>query len=220
MFHHSTIFALVLASSLASVRAASFSVDQPAIDRWMYPYAVNGGGQGAIQTFGAVGETDFDDRDGQMFLRFDTTSIVAAGQGAANYQLTALTLTLTLSSTGTIYDPTSDSYTTYLPSSADTDAGRPIEVFGVGYRNGASAETWQENSSFGTAGKGTRSAFALGYNAAGEAIDVSNNVSEGFDATPWAVGAVAGAIPGAALDADILMTFTFNLSNADVLAYL
>jgi hypothetical protein len=222
MSFHSTIHALALASSLAPAWAASFSIDQPAIDRWMYPYAVNGGGQGAIQTFGAVRETDFDDRDGQMFLRFDTTSIMAAGLGAANYQLTALTLTLTLtlSSTGTIYDPTSDSLSTYLPSGVDADPGRPIEVFGVGYRNGASAETWQENSSFGPAGKGTRSAFALGYNATGEAIDVSNNVSEGFDATPWAVGSVAGATPGSALAADTMMTFAFNLGNADVLAYL
>jgi hypothetical protein len=197
-----------LALVLPAARAASFTILQPSADRWMYPFATSGGTQAQIQVFGATGNADFDDRDGQMFLRFDTTGIVSAGLGAANYQLSTLTLTLTLATAGTIYDPASETHR--------------IELFGVGYRNGVTAATWGENSVFGngaTMGKGVRSAYAAGFNAGGNFIDVSNSVTDGFTATPWAVGMVAGAAAGVTLSADVEMSFTLNLSDAAILAY-
>ncbi len=217
-----SFFLLGLAMAAFHAKAATFQINAPSADRWMYPFASNGGGQAAIQVFGAVGEPDFDDRDGQMYVRFDTTGVIAAGLGASNYQVSALTLTLTLSSVGTIYDPTYDPYASYLDGGTDSDAGRPVEVYGVGFRNDATAATWQEDSSFGGAGMGKsqRSAYAAGFDSAGNLIDVSNNVSQGFDAAPWAVGQVAGVAPGSALSADMDMTFTFNLSDPSILAYL
>jgi hypothetical protein len=193
-----------LALAIPAVHAASFTILEPAADRWMYPFATSGGTQAAIQVFGATGSADFDSRDGQMFLRFNTTGIAAAGLGTASYQLSSLVLTLTLSSTGTIYNPASETFR--------------VELFGVGYRNGMTSATWGENSSFGNGammGKGMRSAYAAGFNASGGLVDVSNDLA----AIPWATGMVAGAVAGSTLAADTNMTFTLDLTDANVLAY-
>lgn len=216
---------LGLAVASSSIHAAGFAVQQPSMDKWMYPFSTTGGSNAAIQTFGVVGDPRFDNRDGQMFLRFNTTGIAAAGLGASSYQLSTITLTLTLSSTDTLYDPTYDAYSTYLSGGTDLDAGRPVEVFGVGYRNGVTSQTWTENASFtnppnpAPLEKSLRSAYAAGFNGSGQLIDVSNNVDQGFDVSPWAIGNVAGATPGSALAIDTEMTFTFNLSDPNILAY-
>jgi hypothetical protein len=211
-----------LAVSLPPARAASFTLVEPSADRWVYPHVsgATGANYASMPVFGAVGEAAADDRMAQVFLRFDTTSVVAAGLGAANYQATAFTLSLMLTRSGAIYDPTTDAYASYLSGGTDLDAGRPVELFGVGYRNGYTAQTWQATSDFGGTGESQRNAYAAGFDGSGNLIDVSNNVSEAFEATPWAVGQVAGSTPGTALADGAVMTFTFDLSNPYTLAYL
>lgn len=214
------VFALfALGGVVPLVGAAPFEVKEPLADRWMYPHNNNPGGRNAVSVFGAVGEDGADDRFGQAFVRFDTTGIVAAGLGVDNYAVSSLRLTMTVNlGNSLIYDPTYDGLGTYLDAGTDADAGRPIELFGVGYRNGFSATTFEENSAFGPSG-GMRNAFAAGFDAGGVLIDVSNNVYENFEAVPCAVGLVAGVAPGGFVPEDVEMTFDLNLADPFVLAY-
>jgi hypothetical protein len=123
--------------------------------------------------------TPEEDRLGQMLLGFDTTSRVPSGRGAENYQISSIRLTLTNVNEGAFaYDPSYDSYRTYLPASdplhlPDGDSGRPIEVHGVGFRNGytrlsfslsgTNTPGFSENSPYGPTGLHQRNVFAKGF---------------------------------------------------------
>jgi len=205
---------------------ADFTIDQPTADRWMYPFNSTPGTRPAASAFGAVGEAGFDDRDGQILVRFNTTSLFAAGLGASSYNIGSLSLSLTVNLDNAFqYDPTYDSYRTHLDPNApgyqaDSDAGTPVELFAVGYRNGYSESTFQETSPFGPNGEGTRNAYAAGLNPGGTMVDVSNNVANGFEAVPFAIGTIAGLAPGSFVPADSVMTFNLDLSNPAVVAWL
>ncbi len=213
-----------LAVTLASATAGSFQIDEPAGDRWMYPFNTSPGTRGGAPIFGAVGSPSFDDRDGQMWLRFDTTSVAAAGLGVANYDVSTLRLTLTVNQAGFAYDPTADALATYDGTAMDADAGRPVELFGAGYRGGFGPTTFAEDATFSTgAPPGTfnevRNVFALGDDGTGTLIDVSNNVREAFAAVPFAIGQIAGLAAGSPVALESEMTFDLNVGDPLVLAY-
>ncbi len=218
-------FSMLLAGA-PLLRAGSFELLEPTADRWMYPFNGTPGTRPAASVFGAIGEASFDDRDAQFLVRFDTTSVIAAGLGAGNYSLTSLQLTLTVNVGDSFrYDPTYDGVNTYLDPTAsgyvaDTDLGRPIELFAVGYRNGYSTSTFTETSPFGSATESGRNAYAAGFNSDGTLIDVSNNVASAFDVTPFAIGQVAGLTSGSFVPQEAQMTFSLNLSDPLILAYL
>jgi hypothetical protein len=119
--------------------AATVSV---ALDRWMYPFAFTGGTRDLAPTFGAIGSPGFDNRDGQFVIGFDTAGQIPTGLGPGTYQIISATVRAMVGSpSGFEYDPTYDTYRTYLapenPNSlADSDIGRPIELHGLGFRNG------------------------------------------------------------------------------------
>jgi len=191
----------------------------------MYPFNASPGSRTSGPTFGAVGNAGFDDRDAQFITGFNTGSSIPSGQGVSNYVISSVSLTLTISLGDTfVYDPTSDSYRSYLDPSdpnylADSDAGRPIELFGLGYRNGFSLATFLENSAFAPPGPPTenvRNAYALGSNG----VDVSNNVTEAFEANPWAVGQASGLIPGDSVPLDQVFIFTLNLTDPFIVNYI
>jgi hypothetical protein len=216
---------LLLASAslfaAASAGAATFTASG---DRWMYPFNGAAGAETTASTFGAPGDPSFDDRDGQFLIDFDTTGQIAAGQGAANYQVNSARLVLTLKPAGQqgtwSYDPTYDAYTTY-GAGTDPDAGRSIELYGAGYRNGFDTLSFAEGSAFAPAGPptpGVRNAYANDYTG-GVDRDVSNNVRNAFDANPFAVGTIAGILPGDPAPGAAEVVFDLALS-PDVLAYL
>src|SRR3954468_23740070 len=76
-----------------SARAATVNVSAT-FDRWMYPFAATPGTEPAGSSFGAVGDDGFDDRDAQFLVGFTTSSAVAPGQGAANYNVASARLTV------------------------------------------------------------------------------------------------------------------------------
>ncbi len=204
--------------------AAPFQIDEPAGDRWMYPFNQTPGTRSGASVFGAAGESGFDDRDAQYFLRFDTTGIAAAGLGASNYGVSSLRLAITVNVDNQfVYDPTRDALGTYLDPMTDADSGRPIELFGTGYRNGTTAATFNESSPFttgsGTGAERTRDAFAAGFDGAGTLGDVSNNVRDGFEVSPWAIGQISMVTPGSLVPIDSVMTFDLELSDPFILAY-
>lgn len=223
--------------ALASAgRADVATFAAPSLDRWNYPFNASPGTRESASTFGAVGTAGgFDDRDAQTILGFQTAGQVPAGLGAGSYRINALTVTATQINVpgGYAYDPTYDSIQTYgdAPAVADADAGRPVELYGVGFRNGfarlgygadASPPAFREGTAFAPGNptaEGVRNAFALGFDAAGVGRDVSNNVSGGFESNPWAVGQTALA-PGAAVPADTTFTFALDVADPAVAAYL
>jgi hypothetical protein len=227
----SLTFLLVGSNATTSAETVSFPV---ALDRWMYPFAFSGGTRDIAPTFGAVGNEGFDGRDGQFILGFDTSPNIAVGQGADRYQINSLTIKAMVGSpSGFIYDPTYDAFRTYLDPSnpqfeSDADLGRPIELHGIGFRNGYTALSFEptdtqppefeESAPFGPADAGTRNVFPLGFLTAVAGSDISNNVDLEFESHPWAIGTTALA-EGDAVPNNTTLSFAVDVANADVRNY-
>jgi hypothetical protein len=205
------------------------------LDRWMYPFAFTGGTRNLSPTFGAVGTPGFDNRDAQFLVGFDTSPTIALGQGAGSYQINSARVRVMVGApSGFQYDPTYDAFRTYLPDTdaealVDADAGRPIELHGVGFRNGYTRFSFgandnqppgfEESSTFGLQEARARNAYALGYLSAGVGSDVSNNIDDRVESQPWAIGNTALAA-GAPVADNTSFTFAIDLANADVRSYL
>lgn len=165
---------------------------EPAGDRWMYPNNSTPGTRATASTFSYLPFAGADDRFGQFLIKFNTVAAgIRAGLGAQNYDVRKLVLTAVYTSNGNLpFDPTEDPRASLGAAATipDPDAGRPLELHGTGFRGGYTAATFQETSPFGTP---ERNAYAAGFDAAGVARDVTNNVTLGFDGVPWAIGQVS-----------------------------
>lgn len=220
----------VLPSLAAADQTIVVDLNRPTLDRWMYPFNQEPGTRAEAMTFGALGIPDFfDDRDAQFIIGFDTIPTVPAGLGLAAYQIQSARLTVTISTDETsLYDPTFDSFETYLDEQnglyePDGDEGRPIEVYGLGFRNGFGRFSFQESTvfSFGDPTlEGVRNAYALGYLPNGDPVDISNNVRDQFEVTPFAIGQIDGLAPGSPVPSESDVTFDLDLTNPDVVRYL
>lgn len=201
---------------------------EPSADRWMYPSNVTPGARTQASTFSALpGAAGLDDRWGFFLFAFDTGSAVPAGLPPEFYRVRSVKVTAMIAQENLFaYDPTYDPWNTYatpsLPAAlADSDAGRPLELHGVGFRNGQSATTFLETSPYGGNGQpGTRSAFPIGFDAAGIARDVSSNVTCQIESTPWAVGKNPDLAPGNLVPEGSVMNFTLDPAMPGVDAYL
>ncbi|RMH29131.1 MAG: hypothetical protein D6693_02470 [Planctomycetota bacterium] len=202
----------------------------PDEDRWNYPFNASVGFRTSASTFAAPpGDPAFDDRDAQFLIGWDTSAEVTPGLAPTRYEILSATVTVTTISGGVfVFDPTTDDWRTHLDPAdpmfiADADAGRPIELFGVGFRNGFDAQTWTEFSPFQQAPfgnwQGTRNAFATD-NEGRSGRDISRHVEQGFTPTPFAVGQASGVAQGASVPFDTPWTFALDVADADVLAYL
>jgi hypothetical protein len=204
---------------------------EPAGDRWMYANNSTPGTRGTASTFSFLPFSGEDDRFGQFLIKFDTVAAgIRAGLGAEKYDVHKLVLSAVYSSNASLpYDPTEDPRASLGPAAtiADPDAGRPLELHGTGFRGGFTAASFQETSPYGST---QRNAFALGFDAAGATRDVSNNVTQGFDGMPWAVGQVSEPVDlsahvyqplaaGASIPMYSLVTFEINLALPGVANY-
>ncbi|MBM4112173.1 MAG: hypothetical protein FJ253_02190 [Phycisphaerae bacterium] len=207
-------------------------IPAPALDRWMYPFNSTPGTKPTISTFGSTpGAPEFDSRDGQMLVSFDVDEQIPSGLGASRYQIQSLRVTVQFANDQVVaYDPTIDPWQCFIDPAdpewiADSDAGQPIELFGVGYRNGFSAVTFAENSPFtvppnSPLAPGVRNAFAMSFDAGGAPIDISNHPRERFDPQAWAVGEIDGLEPGSLIPIDSLMHFDIDVSDPAIQAHL
>jgi hypothetical protein len=221
---------LLLLAGSASAQLLHPAWDTPSGDRWMYPFNGTPGSRFTANTFGAPMIEGFDDRDSQFVLLFDTAAAVPAGLGREAYRVVSASVTVTVFNEGEFfYDGTPDPIASYRPNDdpehePDTDTGRPIEIFPVGYRDGFDLATWQENSPFNVTGdpftdaSRIRTAYAAAYSEAGDATDVSLAVRDGIDAAALATG-VAPLSPGQAVPADTTFTFDLDLCDPGVRAY-
>ena len=213
--------ALAVVFALNSLLVASEPVTlDVGFDRWMYPFNVTPGSRASGSSFGAVGSGPFDDRDAQLIFGFDTSSVVLP----ADQELMALRLHLTTAGVDTfVYDPTVDSL-----NGEDLDEGRPLELYGVGVRNGFMGLTldddsvdplrFKEDSPFSvTPGlfKSSRSAFAADHNG----NDVSNDVSENQESNPWAIGESIDLVPGSRVPIDTEFVFEIRIEDPQIAGY-
>lgn len=238
-------FVFAMTSLFASISTAGTIVSTSAdFDRWMYSFNASPGIRTTAPTF-FDGQTPgaFDNMDGQFLVGFDTTAagVTPLGPGEM-YQINSVTVTATHSSGAFTYDPTFDNYASYLDGSdpnfvADSDTGRPIEIYGTGLRGGytefgfaggiTAPTTFNEGSFFAFGDpslSGVRNAFAYDPSFG----DVSNAVDNSFfGASPWAVGQAAGlsagsSVPQGSPGTSSGQTFSFDidLGHAGVLDYL
>jgi hypothetical protein len=234
MLNRLLIMTWALTSALAAASAAARDVPVD-FDRWMYPFNASPGARTSGSTFGAVQNPAFDDLDAQILIGFDATAAgIPEGAGAGNYRIAAARVELTTATDRAfVLDSTYDAWSTYVDESTD-DAGRPVELYGVGYRHGftnaglsgSTAEpgppVFEEVEAFGAPGPPSpesRNAYASDY-ADGTARDVSNHVRQRFDPVPWALGSVEGLAPGDAVPIQATMHFDLDLTNSTVLQQL
>lgn len=208
-------------------------IEAPSGDRWMYPHNATPGLRPAAPVFATWGDdSGVDTRHAQFLLDWDTTPAVASGHAPSHYRLTRVRLTLTTLREGSfVNDSTPDPFESLLypedpRAVADADAGRPLELFGVGFRNGFSSATFREDSPFGSPATGERNAFAAGYDVARSLVDVGNNVGKlherfpPFPSRPFAIGVITNVASGEPVPADSRVTFDLNLADPDVRGYL
>jgi hypothetical protein len=105
-----------------------------------------------------------------------------------------------------------------------------VELYGVSSRGSYTGSTLDLSSSDGTKFKenspfsptprvfnGVRSVFASDYTG-GTGRDISNNIRENFEVTPWAIGTTDVA-PGVAVPMNTKLAFDLQLSNASAADY-
>ncbi len=222
----------------AAAQPFTLNFSQPSLDRWMYPFNQSPGTRATAPVFGTFGDGNgVDTRHGQFLLGFDTFAQVATNLGPRNYLIRRVRLTAMINRDLTFrYDPTPDDYRTYFETNhaeyrPDTDPGKPIELFGVDFRNGYTAATFLENTDFNTnaaawADAGGRTAFAAGFDTNGVLVDVSNNVGKTnvafprFEVYPFAIGQTTTVAPGDYVPTGTLITFELNLADPLVVQYL
>lgn len=224
---------LAVCGSVASAGEIQQTFPAPSLDRWNYIFAGFGafpaGSEPDAPLFSPFGNPQqglFDNRDGEMIVGFNTSPAIPSGEGVARYRVLEARVTAVVSRDLVFaYDPTPDPVGSYFVSTdpefvADADAGRPLEMFLVGYRAPWSLATYTETTPFapGAPGtlpsKGNKNAFSAQYEPAGSGVvrNVSNNVDERFDPRPLAVG-TAALTPGALVPAGTVFTFEIDLEN-------
>lgn len=225
--------AIVSATALVGAAAAqpfSGTISQPSIDRWNYPFASQPGAEQSVPVFAAIRQAGFDDRDALFLLTFNTDGLVPTGLNPDRYAVSRVRVTAWTSSDNQFrYDPSFDSVrTSYDPADPqflpDADAGKPIELFPVGYRNNWTALTYQESSAYSPfppfpPQEGVRNVFAAVYDEAGLATDVGRHVRQQFEAPPLAIGQTDDVTPGELVPAGTAFTFDADVTSAPAQAY-
>ncbi len=226
---------LLLAAATVTIAAQPFAINDanPVIERWLYPFNSAPCDRSAGSTFATFGdEAEVDTRHAQQLIGWDTAALVPTNRGPANYLIKRCRVTLTINRGNLFgYDPTPDEYRTYLETNhadylPDADTGRPMELFGAGFRNGYDVVTFDNCSPFGNGAPGERNAYAAGWLTNGTLGDISNNVGKTndafppFEVWPFAVGQTTNVAPGQLVPATAKITFDLNLADPFVVTYL
>lgn len=227
---------------LAQALGGEFSITPPApsMDRWVYPFGDFLGDRSVAPSFASF-DPRFDTRDAQYLMGWNTDTQVSTNAGPTRYLLRRARVELRNSvNNAFIYDATFDPYLTYATNQPgyvpDADPGRPVELYGAGFRNGFTSATFLENSPYGRINPinsanisiGTRNAFAAMFGDQGQLVDVSNNVGQAnpewtqppFEVRPWAVGTTTNVPPGELVPEDAVFTFDLDLKDPQIVGYL
>ncbi|TVQ51724.1 MAG: hypothetical protein EA377_11825 [Phycisphaerales bacterium] len=232
-------FAIVVGSMIAAAVAdetIEFNADKPTLDRWNYPFNQTPGVRELASIWGATipeepngFSPDFDNRDAQFHVGFATDESIPTDLGPESYHITEAVVTIMIGTNNTFrYDPTYDIWQSYLPVNhpdfiPDDTTGRPMELYGVGFRNGFDALSYTETTAYSTIspfGKFVRTTYAMDFDAQGEPRDVSNNIDEMFDPSPFAIGQTDTVAPGAFVPQLTVFTFTIDVEDELIQNYL
>ncbi|KAA0216219.1 MAG: hypothetical protein DYG94_05740 [Leptolyngbya sp. PLA3] len=212
--------------------ADAVSYNAPTWDRWNYPFNSTSGYRDVAVTFSSGYVPGlFDDKDAQFLNTFITAGDIAPHMGASNYVITSARFSVTVDPRfgGIVaYDPTYDSYGTYREAfqdgyTPDTDAGRPVELYATGFRNGLNPFAYGDSMAFAfgdPTAEGVRNAYAAQTDAVGNLSDASNNVRDGFDTSPLAIGQIAGLNAGDIILGYATLVFDINVGDAGIQAWL
>ncbi|MFM2243530.1 MAG: hypothetical protein RLZ97_2386 [Verrucomicrobiota bacterium] len=216
-----------LGAGLCQLAAAPVFIDEPSKDRWMYGLNTTPGTRSQAPTFSALPDfTGVDDRWGFFLFAFDTGTVIPPGLGARSYRITSVRVTAAVGLANNFaYDPTYDAWNTYATPTrpaavTDPDAGRPVELHGAGFRGTWTAANFTETSPNGSETPGSRNAYPLGFTPAGQARDVSNNITATFDSLPWAIARTDEVVPGALVPAETPFYFDIDPTLPGVSNYL
>jgi hypothetical protein len=233
MSHLTRCLFLALGMGALRASAATLTFTNPA-DKFSYPNVADGafGGVSTKASTFATLNTDDEDRLSGYMLMFNTSAFNLPQ--SQQYVVTSVKLTISvLTGDAFVYDATHDSYrSSLLPSdplyAGDEDDGKPVEVFGIGLRGNytrlnSTIGANPADGSYGEAspildGNGVRYAYPIGKSSAGTLINVSDNVSQHQEATPFAVGTTT-LTPGDVVPQGTKFTFSLELSDADIQAY-
>lgn len=216
-------------AGMASAQQIQATFPIPSLDRWVYPFAGNGN-EPSVPVFGAIRIAGFDDRDAQFLIGFNTGSQISSGLPLDQYRIESIKVKARVSADQQfVYDPSWDSVVSLYDATdsayvADADAGRPVEIFGAGFRNGWTVQSFQENSPFGgppivPPSEGARNVFASVFDTAGNSTDVSRQVRLRFDAHPMAVGQIAGLSAGSLVPSGSEVEFDIPVCDPAARAY-
>lgn len=179
---------LILTVTHAFAGQSVTTLPSPSADVWMYPPGAAGFSPYA-PSFGSPIATPDPDRLGYFFTIFDTAGVVL-GDGE---EVLALTLRIRLLNSssfdpfeGYVYDDTYDAFTTYGDGAVDPDPGRPIELYATMLGGDLTLADWNEASTPVEGPDGYNAKPADFFN--GGLRNIQNNVDEGFDASPLAIG--------------------------------
>ncbi|MDX2115211.1 MAG: hypothetical protein SFZ24_06250 [Planctomycetota bacterium] len=217
-------------SGMAVGQTFDVQLGAPTLDRYMYPFAPTPGVEQSVPTFGAINQAGFDDRDAQMLLGYDLFGLVPSGLDESRYEVESARVTVYFSTEQRWrYDPTPDSVRSLYDVNdpeyvADPDPGTPVELYGVGYRNGQTEATFGETTAFSPfppvpPREGVRSVYPAVFDGAGNATDISRQVRQRFDTTAMAVGVNPALAPGQLNPQGESLTFEVDLSDATHAAY-
>lgn len=230
----------VAAATATFGQSVQATIADPALDRWNYAFATSTFPYAScFSPFFSPFQSVFDNRDGEFLVGFNTAAAVPAGQPLTNYRIRSVKVVARIGEergNAFRYDPTYDGFNTYLPTTPgfvpDADTGRPIELFGCGYRGAWTATTYTQTSPYTdvpqtSASLRNRNVYPIDqYTGPSSVRDVSNNVTEQFNVSPWALGiAQTNAFqttvvnPGDLVPANTDFAFTLDLTNRDVIKY-
>ncbi|MFZ9881515.1 MAG: hypothetical protein ACO3QC_08955, partial [Phycisphaerales bacterium] len=84
-------------AAMAAAQTYTYTAETPALDRWNYPFNPTPGTRITASTFGnAPGAPEFDNRDGQYIVGFNTSPSIPTGLGASSYLVTECIVEITV----------------------------------------------------------------------------------------------------------------------------
>ena len=205
----------------------------PIIERWVYANNAAPCDRPASSVFGTFGDdAGVDTRHAQHLLGWDTASWIPTNAGPQKYLVTRCRVTLTINRGNLFaYDPSPDDYRTYFETNhpdylPDADPGRPVEIFGAGFRHDYTDASFDQCAPFGTNAPAERNAYVTAWSTNGVLVDISNNVGKTnsafprFEVAAFGVGATTNVTPGQLVPTGAKVSFDLNLTDPLVLTYL
>ena len=223
--HMSLVSARVDRQSTASYelnKDYTANFNEPSDDRWTYPRNSTPGKRNLAPVFGFVsgeGDDRVAQRYGQMIIGFDTSSKIPLGLHYTQYKIKSVKMSATVALDQQFpYDGTVDDYSKYNGVD-DTDS--PVELFGVGFRNGYNSLNWNESSPLSDRNdNGNHNVYSLGFQD-GNSVDADYfNFSKPHTAKPFAVGQIEGLEQGDLVPEDSVFQFKIDVNSRDIQNYI